>query len=331
MPCGALLADPARRGSLDAGAPRGWRNVRAKMAASSVAVWEDLGQGRYLRVCPDGLRDELIAAMQLCLGCGDLPLARVNHMRREYIRASLGAADAAPGDAAAQRKAGMQKLAVALSPNFKDVLRARVLSSGAPYRSFLILYRRLLIERVLPHLAALTRENSFAVQREPSLRFALPGATALGARKLDDAELVGMHTDADYGHRPSELNFAFALTRFEGSASLFVESTPMRGDFTEVKMGAGDIYTFAGATCRHHNKRNLTDDARVSFDFRIVPMSMCDPLLWRGFVARARLLLLWRRYDASLDGERKSTREHRFTLGEYFERFDVDVVVDAAS
>ena len=40
---------------------------------------------------------------------------------------------------------------------------------------------------------------------------------------------------------------------------------------------------------------------------------------------------MWRRYDASLDGERKSTREHRFTLGEYFERFDVDVPADAAS
>lgn len=243
-----------------------------------VAAWDDLGQGRYLRVCPDELRDELIAAMQLCLGCGDLPLARVNRMRREYMHASLRAANAAPGDAAAQRKAGMQKLAVALSPNFKDVLRARVLSSGAPYRSFLILYRRLLTEHVLPHLAALTRESSFAVQREPSLRFALPNATALGARKFDDADLVGMHTDADYGHRPSELNLAFALTRFEGSASLFFESAPMRGDFTEVKMGEGDIFAFAGATCRHYNKRNATDDARVSFDFRVVPMSMCAPL-----------------------------------------------------
>ena len=94
------------------------------------------------------------------------------------------------------------------------------------------------------------------------------------------------------------MNFALALTPFFGSNGLFVESEPGRGDFREVNMGVGRIFAFAGVSRRHHNKRNTTDVSRVSLDFRVIPMS---------------------RYDRSRDCDRKTTREHRFTLGEYFE------------
>lgn len=63
-------------------------------------------------------------------------------------------------------------------------------------------------------------------------------------------------------------------------------------------MDFGRIFAFAGVSRRHHNKRNTTGVSRVSLDFRVIPMS---------------------RYDYSRDAEPKTSREHRFTIGEYFE------------
>jgi hypothetical protein len=73
--------------------------------------------------------------------------------------------------------------------------------------------------------------------------------------------------------------------------------------FEQVQMERGRIFSFGGVSRRHHNKRNNTGVSRVSLDFRVIPMTL---------------------YDASLDHERKTTRAHRFTLGEYFELVHVD-------
>ena len=109
-----------------------------------------------------------------------------------------------------------------------------------------------------------------------------------------------MHVDGQYGHQPGEMNFLCALTDVYASNGLYYESEPAAGDFREVTMGAGRLFAFAGVSRRHYNKRNATDHARVSFDFRIAPMSRFDEA--------------W---------QHKSTGEghhtDRFTLDKYFE------------
>jgi hypothetical protein len=46
--------------------------------------------------------------------------------------------------------------------------------------------------------------------------------------------MIGLHTDAEYGHQRGEMNFALALTPIFGTNGLFIESEPGLGDFREV-------------------------------------------------------------------------------------------------
>ena len=56
-----------------------------------------------------------------------------------------------------------------------------------------------------------------------------------------------------------------------------MESEPLKGDFAAVKMNYGDLLKFYGNKCRHGNKVNQTDLTRVTFDFRILPLSKYKP------------------------------------------------------
>lgn len=287
------------------------------MASAMAAVaspqegWAKLCRGCYLSAdwSPPAVTDEIGEAMRDALRLDPtLPLASVHLLRKQYAREACAAAlDAPEADKTGrQRKlaAAMRSVAVATSPNFKDVLRAKVLSSGEPYARLLHAYQRLVREHVLPRLAAALGEQEFAVQREPSIRFSLPDASALGARENDEDACIGLHTDGDYDHQPGELNVMLALSRVFGSNGLFVESEPMRGDYHCVELEAGRLFTFHGVACRHYNQRNDTGCTRVSIDFRLIPMS---------------------RYDHSRDDvSRKASRAGRFTLGEYFELVRAD-------
>jgi len=242
--------------------------------------------------------------MQDCLEAHDFPLAEIHKLRKVHAKAACAGLQT-EGESSGSRKErlarAMRQVAVCTGPNFKDQLRAHVLASSH-FPKLLALSRQLVHEHVLPHVARELGECSFAVQCRPSMRFNLPGSSALGARPEDNDEMIGLHTDAEYGHQRGEMNFALALTPIFGTNGLFIESEPGLGDFREVNMGVGDIFAFGGVSRRHHNKRNTTEVSRVSLDFRVIPMS---------------------RYDSSLDHERKSTRAHRFTLGEYFELITV--------
>ncbi|KAL1495561.1 hypothetical protein AB1Y20_016924 [Prymnesium parvum] len=272
---------------------------RMRRAAAAAAFWQTLSRGKLLEgVCPPALADALVREMQRCLDAAELPLSQTHLLRRRHARAACAELQAAGGgEGRGGRAAALRKVAVAASPNFKDVLRARVLASPH-FGALQLLCQRLVHHHLLPFLRDGLGEDSFAVQCQPSMRFNLPGCSALGARPGDSDEMIGLHADGEYGHQPGEMNFTLALTPFFGSNGLFVETEPGRGDFREVVMDTGGIFAFAGVSRRHHNKRNTTGVSRVSLDFRVIPMS---------------------KYQDSRDGERKASREHRFTLGEYFE------------
>ena len=58
-----------------------------------------------------------------------------------------------------------------------------------------------------------------------------------------------------------------------GANSLQLESAPGAGDYAPVELGYGRVLRFDGAHCRHHTVANTTDHTRVSFDFRVIPLS----------------------------------------------------------
>ena len=278
---------------------------------SAASYWRVLERGHYIpvEVCPAPLTTSLVQAMQRCLDAPDLALAEIHKLRKilvQKMRDDWNTAKEAEASATSKAKLAqmMRKIAVYTGPNFKDHLRASVLASSH-YPTFLALARQLIHDHLLPHLADQLGERSFAVQRQPSMRFNLPGSSALGARKEDTDEAIGMHTDGQYGHQPGEMNFLLSLTDIFDTNGLFVESEPELGDFAEVKMGAGAIFAFAGVSRRHYNKRNATGAARVSIDFRIIPMSMYDD-----------------GHKAARAGE-VGVHAHRFTLESYFELVSV--------
>jgi hypothetical protein len=199
--------------------------------------WRMLERGHYLPpVGPPEVVAEVIAAMKRCLEMTSLPLAEVHQMRKMHAKAACAATqvdDAGKSSRNERLVRMMRQVAVCTGPNFKDHLRAHVLASPH-FPMLLMLIRGFIHEHVLPYIARRLGERSFAVQCHPSMRFNLPGSSALGARAEDSDEMIGLHTDAEYGHQGGEMNFMLALTDVFGSNGLFVESEPGRGDFMEV-------------------------------------------------------------------------------------------------
>ena len=67
------------------------------------------------------------------------------------------------------------------------------------------------------------------------------------------------------------------MTKCYDTNSLWVESEPGKGDYKPVIMDNGDLFKFYGNKCRHGNKVNNTNRTRVTFDFRVLPLSKYKP------------------------------------------------------
>jgi hypothetical protein len=87
------------------------------------------------------------------------------------------------------------------------------------------------------------------------------------------------HTDTQdgYFHPPGEINFIVPITECYGNNSVWIESLPKKGDYHPVKMQFGDLLKFSGGTHRHGNKLNDTNNSRISFDFRVLPLTKYNP------------------------------------------------------
>ena len=81
------------------------------------------------------------------------------------------------------------------------------------------------------------------------------------------------HTDAEFGHQAETVNFWVPLTLARGTATVWTETGPGKGDYTPVNMVPGQYLEFSATTLRHGNKPNITGRTRVSFDFRVIPFA----------------------------------------------------------
>jgi hypothetical protein len=136
----------------------------------AAAAWATLSAGCYLpaEYCPAELAEELISAVATALELEPgVPLSRAHSLRMRF--AWQAAADSATGAGKHSLRDTMARIEIAAGPNFKDVLRARVLS----------------LEAVAPDL-----RSSASCTVEVSGRPATAAAVLAGARlDLDDGRL----------------------------------------------------------------------------------------------------------------------------------------------
>jgi hypothetical protein len=144
-------------------------------------------------------------------------------------------------------------------------------------------YRAFVKKCVIPWIG-----EDVAFQATPNFRFQMPGSKAVN----------DWHTDRDHGHGHEEINFWVPLTTVTEHNCVWIEP----GDgLAPVPMPCelGEVLIFDGAGRRHGNKVNASVRTRVSFEFRVIPMS---------------------RYVDRPD-DKSTVMGKRFVLGDYFDRF----------
>ena len=112
-------------------------------------------------------------------------------------------------------------------------------------------------------------DKPFLYQYLPSYRVQLPNDQAIHKWHYD--------SDKDHKHPEGEINFCLAITEMKDTTAIWCESEPGKKDFTPMEIDYGEFFQFNGNKCTHGNKKNLSDNSRISFDFRILPFKKYKP------------------------------------------------------
>ncbi len=127
-------------------------------------------------------------------------------------------------------------------------------------------------------------------QRLPGFRIHLKNSKAINKWHSDG--------DEDHRHPKGEINFMLAITECLDNNTTWVETVPGKNDFSPLNMDYGEFYMFNGNECLHGNKFNDSDNTRISFDFRIIPLS---------------------KYNEN--NSSSNTTNQKFAVGEYYDSF----------
>tara|TARA_B110000003_G_scaffold120964_1_gene123386 strand:+ start:310 stop:1026 length:717 start_codon:yes stop_codon:yes gene_type:complete len=103
-------------------------------------------------------------------------------------------------------------------------------------------------------------------QAKPTLRIQFPNNKAVG----------GWHRDRDYNHPIEEINFWVPVTEACNTNSIWIESSFNKQDFSPVNIPFGKMLIFDSGLM-HGNKINTENKTRISFDFRVIPLSKYSP------------------------------------------------------
>ena len=110
-------------------------------------------------------------------------------------------------------------------------------------------------------------EEALLYQRVPTFRVNLPNNVAVGE----------FHRDRDYSHQREERNQFLPLTRAYETNTVWVESEDGNEGYSPINLEYGQVALWDGMNLRHGNKTNETGETRVSFDFRVIPVSVFRP------------------------------------------------------
>jgi hypothetical protein len=113
-------------------------------------------------------------------------------------------------------------------------------------------------------------DEKFHYQYLPSFRIHLP---------YNNQAVHTWHSDSDqlHKHPKGEINIWLPLTKCYGTNTMWIESEPFKLDFEPLEGGYGDYWICNANVCMHGNKPNVTNITRISFDFRIIPLSKYNP------------------------------------------------------
>jgi ectoine hydroxylase-related dioxygenase (phytanoyl-CoA dioxygenase family) len=85
------------------------------------------------------------------------------------------------------------------------------------------------------------------------------------------------HKDKTYEHGTTEVNFWMPFTNTNSFNSVWIESSEDKGDYKPHLVNYGEILVFNGANLTHGNKKNESNETRVSIDFRLVDCNKFTP------------------------------------------------------
>jgi len=105
-------------------------------------------------------------------------------------------------------------------------------------------------------------------QKIPTFRVHLPRNIAVGEFHKDKH-----YRDINWANKVKELNYFLPLTRAYDTNTIWVESEEDKGDFMPIECDYGSCVEWDASNLTHGNKDNLTSCTRVSFDFRVIPLS----------------------------------------------------------
>ena len=105
-------------------------------------------------------------------------------------------------------------------------------------------------------------------QKIPTFRVHLPGNIAVGEFHKDK-----YYRNVEWANKVKEINYFVPLTKAYDTNTIWVESEEDRGDFTPMECEYGGCIEWDASNLNHGNKDNSTNDTRVSFDFRVIPLS----------------------------------------------------------
>ena len=145
------------------------------------------------------------------------------------------------------------------------------------------------------YIAPMFKDDVIVYQKRPTFRVQLPNNTAVQSDLGGDPDKPGLHRDSDFNHPEGEINFWVPFTKTLPDNTIWTESEVDKGDFHPVLTENGNMLRFYGNKVLHYNKINRCGATRVSFDFRVIPLS---------------------RYNKDMEVKRSVQTGRRFTVGE---------------
>lgn len=109
-------------------------------------------------------------------------------------------------------------------------------------------------------------------QTIPTFRLHFPGNIAVGEYHRDRN-----YRDEKWARDVKEVNFFLPFTDAFGTNTIWVESEEDKQDFQPIEVEYGQIVMWDGSNLLHGNKTNEERTTRVSFDFRVMPISRYKP------------------------------------------------------
>ena len=126
---------------------------------------------------------------------------------------------------------------------------------------FTELYKRFITDNIKPMFG-----EDLVYQKFPTFRAHFPKNVAVFA----------FHKDKDYNHPEQERNIYLPITDAWDTNTIWAETSEDKGDFEPIDVEYGNFVIWNGSSLNHGSKTNTTGKTRISFDFRVIPLSEYD-------------------------------------------------------